>query len=88
MDRRGLRSDTNFSKGYGQARKREPFRQKLRIAITIDSSRSPSRWSTGTASRRRRESRSPGDHLTEGCTVVHDKERAHNGVIADRKCTS
>ena len=29
-----------------------------------------------------------GNHLAEGSTVVHDKERAHNGVIADRKCSS
>ena len=25
-----------------------------------------------------------GSHLAEGSTVVHDKERAHNGVIAER----
>lgn len=27
-------------------------------------------------------------HLAEGSTVVHDKERAHNGVTAERKCES
>lgn len=82
-------NDTDLSHGYGQARKRGLSKQKLCIAIGIDAAKDPvaivcghGKPSTG------RIRRALGAHLAEGCTVVHDKERAHNGVIADRGCLS
>lgn len=82
-------NDTDLSRGYGQARKRGLSRQKLCIAVAIDASKNPVAVVCGHGKPSARGIRAAlGSHLAEGSTVVHDKERAHNGVIADRKCTS
>lgn len=82
-------NDTDLSKGYGQARKRGLSKQKLCIAIAIDSSKNPVAVVCGHGKpSTKRIKEALGAHLAEGSTVVHDRERAHNGVIADRKCGS
>lgn len=82
-------NDTDLSKGYGQARKRGLSRQKLCIAIAIDASKNPVAVVCGHGKpSAKRIKAALGSHLAEGSTVVHDRERAHNGVIADRKCGS
>lgn len=82
-------NDTDLSKGYGQARKRGLSKQKICIAIAIDASKNPVAVVCGHGKpSTKRIKAALGSHLAEGSTVVHDKERAHNGVIADRKCTS
>ena len=82
-------NDTDLSKGYGQARKRGLSKQKLCIAIAIDASKNPVAVVCGHGKpSTKRIKAALGAHLAEGSTVVHDKERAHNGVIADRKCSS
>lgn len=47
-------SDTDLSKGYGQARKRGLSRQKLCICVAIDIHKTPSRSSAATGSPARR----------------------------------
>ena len=82
-------NDADLSKGYGQARKRGLSKQKLCIAIAIDTSKNPVAVVCGHGKpSTKRIKAALGSHLAEGSTVVHDKERAHNGVIADRKCCS
>ena len=82
-------NDTDLSKGYGQARKRGLSKQKLCIAIAIDTSKNPVAVVCGHGKpSTKRIKDALGAHLAEGSTVVHDKERAHNGVIADRKSSS
>ena len=82
-------NDTDLSKGYGQARKRGLSKQKICIAIAIDASKNPVAVVCGHGKpSTKRIKAALGSHLAEGSTVVHDKERAHNGVIADRKCSS
>ena len=82
-------NDTDLSKGYGQARKRGLSRQKLCIAIAIDASKNPVAVVCGHGKpSAKRIKAALGSHLAEGSTVVHDRERAHNGVIAYRKCGS
>ena len=82
-------NDTDLSKGYGQARKRGLSKQKLCIAIAIDASKNPVAVVCGHGKpSTKRIKEALGAHFAEGSTVVHDKERAHNGVIADRKCSS
>lgn len=82
-------NDTDLSKGYGQARKRGLSKQKICIAVAIDASKNPVAVVCGHGKpSTKRIKAALGSHLAEGSTVVHDKERAHNGVIADRKCSS
>lgn len=82
-------NDTDLSKGYGQARKRGLSKQKVCIAIAIDASKNPVAVVCGHGKpSTKRIKAALGSHLAEGSTVAHDKERAHNGVIADRKCSS
>ena len=82
-------NDTDLSKGCGQARKRGLSKQKICIAIAIDASKNPVAVVCGHGKpSAKRIKAALGSHLAEGSTVVHDKERAHNGVIADRKCGS
>lgn len=81
--------DTDLSHGYGQARKRGLSRQQLCIAVAIDARKEPFAVVCGhgkPSTKRVREAL--GGHLAEGCTVVHDRERAHNGVIRDAAATS
>lgn len=82
-------NDTELSKGCGQARKRGPSKEKLRIAIAIDASKTPVAFVCGHGKPSTKRIRAAlGSHLEEGGTVVHDKERAHNGAIADKGCAS
>ena len=82
-------NDTDLSKGPGQARRRGLSKQKLCIAIAIDASKNPVAVACGHGKpSTRRVKAALGAHLAEGSTVIHDKERAHNGVIAERGCTS
>lgn len=82
-------NDTDLSKGYGQARKRGLSRQKLCIAIAIDARKNPVAVVCGRGKPSTKGIKAAlGAHLAEGSTVVHDKERAHNGVIAERGCGS
>lgn len=78
-------NDTELSKGCGRARKRGLSKERPCIAIAIDASKTPVALVCGhgkPSTKRIRDA--PGSHLTEGGTVVHDKERARNGVIADK----
>lgn len=82
-------NDTDLSKGCGQARKRGLSKEKLCIAIAIDASKTPVAFVCGHGKPSTKRIRAAlGSHLAEGSTVVHDKERAHNGVIADKGCAS
>jgi len=82
-------NDTDLTKGPGQARKRGLSGQKLCIAIGIDSSKNPVAVVCGHGKPSAGRIRDAlGAHLAVGSVVVHDKERAHNGVIADRGCAS
>lgn len=82
-------NDTDLSKGYGQARKRGLSGQKLCIAIAIDASKNPVAVVCGHGKPSARGIKAAlGPHLAEGSTVVHDRERAHNGLIAERRCGS
>lgn len=82
-------NDTELSKGCGQARKRGLSKEKLCIAIAIDASKTPVAFVCGHGKPSTKRIRAAlGSHLAEGSTVVHDKERAHNGVIADKGCAS
>ena len=82
-------NDTDLSKGYGQARKRGLSRQKLCILVAIDVHKNPiaAVCGHGKPSSARVRSALAG-HLAPGSVVVHDRERAHSGAIADSGCAS
>lgn len=82
-------NDTDLSKGYGEARKRGLSGQKVCISVAIDVHKNPVAVVCGhgkPSSRRIREGLGP--HIAEGSVVVHDKEKAHNAMIAERRCVS
>lgn len=82
-------SDSDLPKGCGQARKRGLSKRKLCVAVAIDAFKNPVAVVCGHGKPSAGEiKKALGSHLAEGCTVVHDKERAHNGVIAERGCRS
>lgn len=82
-------NDTELSKGCGQARKRGLSRQKLCIAVAIDARKEPVAVACGHGKpSTRRIKAALGPHLAEGATVVHDKEKAHNGLVRDAGCES
>ena len=82
-------NDTELSKGRGQARKRAPSKERLRTAIAIDASKTPAAFVCGHGEPSTKRIRAAlGSRLVEGGTVEHDKERARNGVIADKGCAS
>lgn len=77
-------NDTDLTHGYGEARKRGLSKQKVCIAVGIDARKNPYAVACGhgkVSSKRAREAF--GGHIAEGATVVHDRERAHNGVISE-----
>ena len=82
-------NDTDLSKGHGQARKRGLSRQKLCILVAIDVHKNPiaAVCGHGKPSSARVRSALAG-HLAPGSVVVHDRERAHSGAIADSGCAS
>ena len=81
-------SGTDPSKGYGQARKRGPSRQKPCILVAIDVRKNPTAavCGHGKPSSARVGSALAG-RLSPGCVVVRDRGRAHSGAIADGGCT-
>ena len=77
-------SDTDLSKGYGQARKRGLSKQKICIAVGIDSRKEPVAVVCGhgkPSSARIR--KAMGAHVAKGSTLVHDRERAHNVLVRE-----
>jgi len=82
-------NDTDPSKGYGQARKRGPSRQKPCILVAIDVRKNPTAAVCGHGKPSSARVRSAlAGHLSPGCVVVHDRGRAHSGAIADSGCVS
>lgn len=82
-------NDTDLAHGYGEARKRGLSKQKLCIAVAIDVHKEPYAVVCGhgkPSSKRAREAF--GGHIDAGATVVHDKERSHNAVIAETGAAS
>lgn len=82
-------NDAELSKGPGQARKRGLSKQKVCVCVAIDVHKNPVAKVCGhgkPSTRRVREAL--GGHLAAGSTVVHDRERAHEGLIADSGCAS
>ena len=81
--------DTDLSKGYGQARKRGLSKQKPCIAVAIDARKEPVAVVCGHGKpSTKRVKGALGGHLAKGATVVHDREKAHNGMIRDAGCES
>lgn len=81
--------DTDLSKGYGQARKRGLSKQKPCIAVAIDARKEPVAVVCGHGKpSTKRVKGALGGHLAKGVTVVHDREKAHNGMIRDAGCES
>ncbi len=81
--------DSDLAHGYGQARKRGLSSQQLCIAVGIDVFKNPYAVVCGhgkPSTKRIREAF--GGHIAEGATVVHDRERAHNGIIRDAGAVS
>lgn len=77
-------NDTDLSKGYGQARKRGLSKQKICIAVGIDSRKEPVAVVCGhgkPSSARIR--KAMGAHVAKGATLVHDRERAHNVLVRE-----
>lgn len=67
-------NDTDPSKGYGQARKRGPSRQRLCILVAIDVRKSPTAAVCGHGKPSSARVRSAlAGHLSPGCVVVHDR---------------
>lgn len=77
-------NDTDLSRGYGQARKRGLSKQKICIAVGIDSRKEVVAVVCGhgkpSSSRMRR---AMEGHIAEGSTLVHDRERAHNVLVRE-----
>ena len=81
--------DSDLAHGYGQARKRGLSSQQLCIAVGIDVFKNPYAVVCGhgkPSTKRIREAF--GGHIAEGATVVHDRERAHTGIIRDAGAVS
>ena len=82
-------NDTDLSKGYGQARKRGLSKQKICIAVAIDARKEPVAVVCGHGKpSAKRIKGALGGHLAKGTTVVHDREKAHNGLLRDAGCES
>ena len=85
-------SNTDLSKGCGQARRRGLSKQKLCMAVGIDARKEPVAVACGhgrpSAARIRA---ALGGRVAEGATLVHDRERAHDVLaresgLADESC--
>lgn len=77
-------SDTDLSKGYGQARKRGLSKQRLCIAVGIDARKEPVAvvCGHGKPSTARIRKAMKG-HVAKGATLVHDRERARNALVRE-----
>ena len=77
--------DTDLPHGYGQARKRGLSSQQL----CIDIFKNPYAVVCGHGKPSTRRIRDAfGGHIAKGALVVHDRERAHSGVIRDAGAVS
>lgn len=77
-------SDTDLSKGYGQARRRGLSKQKICIAVGIDSRKEPMAVVCGhgkPSSARIRNAMKL--HVARGATLVRDRERAYNALVRE-----
>lgn len=82
-------NDTDLPKGCGQARKRGLSRQRPCILVAIDVRKNPTAAVCGHGKPSSARVRSAlAGRLSPGCVVVHDRERAHSGAIADSGCVS
>lgn len=82
-------NDTDLHLGYGQARKRGLSGQKVCIAVAIDVHKNAVAKVCGhgkPSSKRVKEALL--GHLERGSVVVHDREKAHNALIAAAGCES
>lgn len=80
-------SDTDLSKGYGEARKRGLSRQKICIAVAIDAHKNPVAVVCGHG--KPSSKRIKGAlllHIAPGSVIVHDKERSHNALVSAAGC--
>ena len=76
--------DTDLSHGYGQARRRGLSKRLLCIAVAIDSRKRCLAVVCGHGKPSARGVRAAfGGRIARGATIVHGKERAHNGVVSD-----
>ncbi len=77
-------NDTDLSKGYGQARKRGPSRQKLCICVAIDIHKDPVAvaWGYGKPCSVRMR-KAMGGRIAPGSPHIRDLERAHNALVRD-----
>lgn len=77
-------SDTDLSKGYGQARKWGLSKQRLCIAVGIDARKEPVAvvCGHGKPSTARIRKAMKG-HVAKGATLVHDRERARNALVRE-----
>ena len=81
--------DTDLARGYGQARKRGLSKQQICIAVAIDVHKNPVAVVCGhgkPSSKRIKDALQ--ERIAEGSVIVHDKERAHNALVRERKCAS
>ena len=77
-------SDTDLSRGYGQARRRGLSKQKICIAVGIDACKEPVAVVCGhgkPSSARIRKAMKP--HVAKGAVPVHDRERAHSVLVRE-----
>ena len=77
-------SDTDLSKGYGQARKRGPSRQKLCACVAIDVHKNPVGVACGhgkPSSARVRKAME--GRIAPGALLIHDLERAHGALVME-----
>lgn len=77
-------NDTDLSKGYGQAGKRGPSRQKLCICVAIDIHKDPVAVACGhgkPGSARVR--RAMGGMIEPGSLLIHVPERAHGTLVRE-----
>ena len=81
-------ADADLAKGPGEARRRGLSRQQLCIAVAIDERESPVAVVCGhgkPSTARIKDGLLP--HIKQGSRIVHDKEKAHNGLVRAAKCT-
>ena len=77
-------NDTDLSRGYGQARKRGPSKQKPCMAVGIDARKGPVAVVCGHGKPSAARIRAAlGGHVAGGATLVHDRERAHNVLVRE-----
>lgn len=81
-------ADADLAKGPGEARRRGLSRQQLCIAVAIDERKNPVAVVCGhgkPSTARIKDGLLP--HIKQGSHIVHDKEKAHNGLVRAAKCT-